>query len=391
MSKAGVFIGPSGEEYRDRKRPLWMVSLLVPGSVFLGPVLYFATGEALTLWLPLVFYYLIIPLLDMLVGEDQSNPPEEVVPQLEADAYYRYMTYALVPILIGAYLFGMWFVGTHALPFHGWLAMVLLTGTICGAAGINLGHELGHKKTPLERWLAKIVLAPLGYGHFPIEHNKGHHRDVATPEDPASSRMGETIWGFALREIPGAFFRAWELEAERLKKQGQPVWSLHNEILQPALISIALWGSIIALLGWQMVPFIAAVTLWSYLQLTSANYVEHYGLLRQKLPDGRYERTQPHHSWNSNHMFSNWASFHLQRHSDHHAHPARRYQSLRHFDNLPTLPNGYFGMFLISYFPPLWFRVMDRKLLEHADNRASNINFHPRKKDRLIRKYQIQP
>ncbi|WP_197477532.1 fatty acid desaturase, partial [Alcanivorax sp. HI0044] len=190
MNKASVFIGPSGVEYRDRKRHLWMVSLLVPGTVFLGPLLYMTTGNALLLWLPLAFYYLTIPVLDMLIGEDQSNPPEEVVPQLEADHFYRRMTYALVPILLGAYLFGMWFVGTHTLPLHGVIAMVLMTGTICGGAGLNLGHELGHKKTRIERWLAKLVLAPLGYGHFPIEHNKGHHRDVATPEDPASSRLG---------------------------------------------------------------------------------------------------------------------------------------------------------------------------------------------------------
>lgn len=390
MNKAGVFIGPSGVEYRDRKRPLWMVSLFVPASVFLGPLLYLATGNALLLWLPLAFYYITVPLLDMLIGEDQSNPPEEVVPQLEADHFYRRMTYALVPILLGAYLFGMWFVGTHSLPLHGIIAMVLLTGTICGAAGLNLGHELGHKKTRIERWLAKLVLSPLGYGHFPIEHNKGHHRDVATPEDPASSRLGENIWMFAVREIPGTFKRAWHLEKARLQKAGKPVWSMHNEILQPGLLSLIIWGSIIALFGWKMVPFIAAVTLWSYLQLTSANYVEHYGLLRHKLANGRYERTQPHHSWNSNHMFSNWASFHLQRHSDHHAHPARRYQSLRHFDDLPTLPNGYFGMFLISYIPPLWFRVMDKRLLENAEYNAANINFDPAKRAALIRKYAIK-
>ena len=184
--------------------------------------------------------------------------------------------------------------------------------------------------------------------------------------------------------------RAWQLEKTRLHKAGRPVWSVHNEILQPGLLSLVLWGSIIALFGWKMLPFIAAVTLWSYLQLTSANYVEHYGLLRHKEANGRYERTQPHHSWNSNHMFSNWASFHLQRHSDHHAHPARRYQSLRHFDNLPTLPNGYFGMFLISYVPPLWFKVMDRRLLEHADYNAANINFDPARREALIRKYRIQ-
>ena len=384
MSQAGVFVGPSGVEYRDRKRHLWIVSLFVPGTVFLGPLLVMATGEPLLLWLPLAFYYLAIPLLDMLIGQDRSNPPEEVVPQLEADMFYRRMTYALVPILLSAYLFGMWFVGTYSLPLHGIIAMVLLTGTICGAAGINLGHELGHKKTRTERWLAKLVLAPLGYGHFPIEHNKGHHRDVATPEDPASSRLGETIWKFALREIPGTMKRAWQLEKARLHKEGKAVWSLHNEILQPGLLSVIIWGSIIALFGWKMLPFIAAVTLWSYLQLTSANYVEHYGLLRHKDANGRYERTQPHHSWNSNHIVTNIFLYHLQRHSDHHANPTRSYQSLRHFEGVPELPSGYAGMVLLAYFPPLWFKVMNPKVIAHHKGDMRHANIKPSIREQVL-------
>lgn len=389
MSNSGVFTGPSGVVYRDRKRHLWLASFIVPSIVFSGPALYFATGSALCLWLPLLFYYGTVPLLDMLIGEDRSNPPEEVVPQLERDPFYRYVTYALVPLIWGAYLFGAWFVGTQNLPLHGIAAMVLLMGGMCGF-GINLGHELGHKKGRTERWLAKFVLAPCAYGHFFIEHNKGHHRDVATPEDPASSRMGESIWKFVRREMPGAFKRAWKLEKDRLEEQGKSVWSPGNEILQPALITLLLWGALIGAFGIAIVPYLLAVALWGAFQLTSANYVEHYGLLRRKRADGRYERTQPHHSWNSNHMFSNWATFHLQRHSDHHAHPTRRYQSLRHFEHLPSLPNGYFGMFLVAYVPPLWYAVMDKRLLTHTRYDASNINFDPNKREKLIRKYGLK-
>ena len=390
MSKAGVFTGPSGVIYRDRKRHLWFSSLFVPAIVFVGPALYFATGNnALMLWLPLAFYYLTVPVLDMLIGEDTSNPPEEVVPQLENDPYYRWILYALVPLIWGAWFYGAWFVGTQNLPWHGVLAMIYLIGGTCGV-GINLGHELGHKKGKGERWLAKFVLAPCAYGHFFIEHNKGHHKDVATPEDPASSRMGESIWKFALRELPGAAKRAWRLEKDRLNAQDKSVWSLENEIIQPAIITIVAWGSVLAIFGIGLLPYILGTAFWGAFQLTSANYIEHYGLMRHKKANGRYERTQPHHSWNSNHMFSNWATFHLQRHSDHHAHPTRRYQSLRHFENLPELPNGYFGMFFISYFPPLWYKVMDKRLLEHAGNDARNINFDPAKREKLIRKYGIE-
>ncbi|PKM30841.1 MAG: alkane 1-monooxygenase [Gammaproteobacteria bacterium HGW-Gammaproteobacteria-11] len=376
-------------EYVDHKRHLWLFSLLVPCTALVGPLLYlFVSPKVLWLWLPTLFAYGVIPLLDALIGEDQSNPPEEAVPALEADSYYRYVTYALVPILWISFLVSVIFVGTHDLPWYGVLAVILAAGGTLGY-GLNLGHEMGHKKTTLERWLAKITLALGFYGHFFVEHNRGHHRDVATPEDPASSRMGESIYRFVFREMPGAFFRAWDLEAERLDRCGKSVWSLDNEVLQPGLISLALYATLVALLGIEIIPVLLLIAFWGAFQLTQANYIEHYGLLRKKLPNGRYERCQPYHSWNSNHLFSNWALFHLQRHSDHHAHPTRRYQSLRDFPDLPRLPNGYFGMYLIAYLPPLWFKVMDGKLLDAVNRDPARINFEPAKRERLMRQYAL--
>jgi alkane 1-monooxygenase len=389
MSQAGVFTAPTGEVYRDHKRYFWAASIIVPLVAIIGPVLFLVTANALWLWAPLAFYYIIIPLLDMMMGEDRSNPPEQVVPQLEQDQYYRHVTYALIPMLWASWSFGIWFVCSQDLPLHGLVAAIIVLGLMQGGA-INLGHELGHKKTKTERWLAKLILAPSGYGHFYIEHNKGHHRDVATPADPASSRMGESIWVFVLREIPGAFFRAWEIEKNRLNKLGKSVWSPSNEILQPAALTALAWGTAVAIFGFQALPLVLAIAFGGWFTLTSANYIEHYGLLRQKLANGRYEQTQPHHSWNSNHVFSNWATFHLQRHSDHHANPTRRYQSLRHFDNLPTLPNGYLGMFVLAYIPPLWFAVMNPRLIKHVDGDSSKISFHAPAKEKLIQRYNLR-
>ena len=346
------------------------------------------TGQAWTLWLPAVFFYGLAPLFDRLLGEDLSNPPESAVPALDADPYYRWITYLLVPVLWLSFIFSAWFVAMQALPWHGVAAMVLICGTVGGFC-INLGHELGHKNTALERWLAKMILAPSGYGHFSIEHNRGHHRDVATLADPASSRMGESIYRFVLREMPGAFRRAWQLETARLRQRGQTIWSLQNEIFQPALITLLLWGGLMLWLGPKILPFLMVASFWANFQLTSANYVEHYGLLRREISPGKHEPCQPHHSWNSNHIFSNWALFHLQRHSDHHTYPLRRYQSLRHFDNLPRLPNGYFGMFSLAYFPPLWRRVMDPRLLQTVGRDASRINFDPRHRQALISRHQL--
>lgn len=376
--------------YRDRKRPLWLLSLFVPTFGLIGPALYLLVSPSeLWLWLSPLFFYFGIPLLDALIGEDPSNPPESEVPALEADPYYRWITYLLVPVLWASFIAICVFVASQPLSATGLLAMIINTGGGLGFA-INLGHEMGHKKSTLERWLAKLALVPACYGHFYIEHNRGHHRDVATPVDPASSRMGESIYRFVLREMPGGFRRAWQLERERLARCGKSPWSLDNEVLQPALISLALYGALVAALGWQILPFLLLSAFWGAFQLTSANYLEHYGLLRRKLENGRYEVCQPHHSWNSNHLFSNWALFHLQRHSDHHAHPTRRYQSLRNFPDLPRLPSGYFGMFLLAYVPPLWFRLMNPRLIEAVQGDAARINFQPGLRERLMRRYGLQ-
>jgi alkane 1-monooxygenase len=164
---------------------------------------------------------------------------------------------------------------------------------------------------------------------------------------------------------------------------------MHNEILQPALITLLLWAALSLWLGVQILPFLLVASFWANFQLTSANYIEHYGLLRQQRAPGKYETCKPHHSWNSNHIFSNWALFHLQRHSDHHAHPLRRYQSLRHFDNLPRLPSGYFGMFTVAYIPPLWRYVMDERLLAVVGRDASRINIDPRQHAAVVSRYRL--
>ena len=377
------------EPYRDRKRLAWLLSLAVPLTIAAGPVLWLWHPVTAMLWLPVAFSYAIAPLLDWALGTDASNPPESAVPALDADPYYRRITLALVPLLWGAFIFAAWFSQHADLTLAGQLGLVIATGGVGGFC-INLGHEAGHKRTPLERAMAKLILAPTGYGHFTVEHNRGHHRDVATPEDPASSRMGESIWRFVWREMPGAARRAWVLERDRLKTDGLPFWSLHNELLQPALVTLALWTALALWLGPQVLLFLLPASLWANFQLTSANYVEHYGLLRRKGPDGRYETCKPEHSWNSNHVFSNWATFHLQRHSDHHAHPLRRFQSLRHFEQAPQLPSGYFGMFPLAYVPPLWFAVMDKRLLDAVGRDPARINFDPAQRDRLIARHGLR-
>ena len=375
-------------QYKDPKKYLWLLSVIAPFAAPLGPIMYLYTGHTQWLWVFLAFFYLGLPVLDFVFGEDKQNPPEQAVPELENTKYYRVITYLLVPIITFGFLFNVVFLATHDLHWLHWLAVAITTGSLLGF-GLNLGHEMGHKKRKLDKALALFTLSLGGYGHFSIEHNRGHHRDVATPEDPATSRMGEHIYEFMLREIPGAFKRAWRLESERLERAGKSRWNAGNEMLQAGAMTLVLYTALIALFGWPMVPVLAVVAFWGAFQLTSANYIEHYGLMRQKLPNGEYERCAPHHSWNSNHLVSNLVVFQLQRHSDHHANPARSYQSLRDFPELPSLPSGYFGMFLIAYVPPLWFAIMNPRLLEVAGKNAQKINIHPSKRARVIQRYSL--
>ncbi len=374
----GVLHNGEAIHYVDRKRWLWLLSVAYPLQPFVAIWLHFKTGNELWFLLPLAVNYVVAPLLDWAIGEDRNNPPEEVVMQLDQDPYYRRLTFIVVPLHFITLIGSAWYAGTQPLSWWAFALLAFIAGTTAGFA-INTGHELGHKNSKFEKSLAKIVLAVAAYGHFSVEHNRGHHKDVSTPADPASARMGESIYKFARREIPGAFRRAWQIEKERLTLRGKSIWHRSNPILQSYAISAALSLLLILLMGWKAVPFLLIHNLLAYWQLTSANYIEHYGLLREQDVKGRYERCQPYHSWNSNHILSNLVLFHLERHSDHHTNPQRRYQSLRHFDDLPSLPNGYFGMYMLSYVPWLWFRVMDKRLMElpHVLGDLDKVNIDP--------------
>ena len=374
--------------YTDKKRYLWITSFLMPAFPLMGVFFYYRTGAEWMLALPLMISYLVLPVLDWLIGSDENNPPEQLVPELEADNYYRILTCLTVPMHFVVLIALAYVVGANDLSYGSILVTAIVAGGYSGL-GINTAHELGHKQTTIERFMAKLALAVPAYGHFCVEHNRGHHVLVATPDDPASSRMGESIYAFVLREIPQTMVRGWNLEKSRLKKKGLSTWSTKNEILQSYLLSLILQGSLVYLFGWVMLPFLAIHNVWAWFQLTSANYIEHYGLLRARQENGRYERCQPHHSWNANYTMSNLALFHLQRHSDHHTNPVRRYQSLRNFKDIPELPNGYYGMYLLAYIPWLWYRVMDKRVLAlpHIQGDLAKVNICPSQREAIHQRY----
>jgi alkane 1-monooxygenase len=377
---------PDGTAWTDGKRYWWLLSPALPAMSLVALLLAYMTGTGLWFWaVPLVFYG-IVPLLDRLIGTDPVNAPERAVPALEADRYYRRIVIAYIPTQYAVTLFGAWLAVSGGYAWWELIGLVIAVGVINGV-GINTAHELGHKTNPLERWLAKITLAPVAYGHFFIEHNKGHHKHVATPEDPASSRMGETFWAFLPRTVIGSVRSAWRIERARLQRDRKPVFSHNNEILQAWAMTLVLFGAVSLWLGPWALLFLVAQAAYGASLLEVVNYLEHYGLLRLKDANGRYERCQPRHSWNSNHVVTNLLLYQLQRHSDHHANPTRRYQSLRSFDDSPQLPSGYASMLLIAYLPPLWFRLMDPLVVRHHGGDLTRANLHPPRREQLLRRW----
>jgi alkane 1-monooxygenase len=372
--------------WRDGRRYLWPSAIVVPILPFLSFGLVRQTGAGGWWWLTAVLVFVLIPIMDLLGGDDVGNPPDEVAKQLQDDRYYRWLTYLYLPLQFGALVLGAWQWQAGGLDWIGRLGLLATVGTVNGIA-INTAHELGHKRESVERWLSKIALAPTAYGHFYVEHNRGHHTRVATFEDPASSRMGEGFWTFWPRTVFGSLRSAWHLETRRFTVRRRSPWTARNDILNAWLMTAVLFAALVIAFGPGVLPFLAAQAVWGFSLLEVVNYLEHYGLARQRNAAGRYEKVDERHSWNSNRLTTNIFLYQLQRHSDHHANPTRRYQVLRSFDTSPQLPAGYATMIVVALIPPLWRRVMDHRVLAHYGGDLGLANVHPPERARLAARY----
>ena len=373
-------------EWSDGKRFAWLLGIVVPLAPFFAYLYWSLTGFGGFWFMGPFLVFVLFPLLDAVVGMDPTNPPDSVLKYLEQDRYYRWCTYLFIPIQYAGLIFACWLWSSGDLSVVESVGLALTMGVVGGIA-INTAHELGHKRASSEKWLSRVALAQTGYGHFFIEHNRGHHVKVATPEDPASSRLGESFWAFLPRTVAGSLRSAWEIETARLDRLGKSAWGIHNDVLSAWAMTVVLFGGLAIVFGAVVLPYLLVQAVIGFSLLEVVNYLEHYGLRRQKREDGRYERCLPEHSWNSNNVASNVLLYHLQRHSDHHANPTRRYQALRHVDEAPQLPTGYAGMIVLAWFPPLWRRVMDPRLLDHYEGDVTRANIQPRKLDRILARY----
>lgn len=340
----------------------YFVVLAIPLVIVLGVVRgSWAAGAGIA------FVFVATPMLDLLLGRRRDNEGTSTTTRARVHDVPLFLWIAIQAAVM------IWLVDRVATSpgsaLEHALAIVSL-GLLTGGAGITVAHELMHRPGALERGLAEGLMSVVSYPHFTIEHVHGHHRNVATPRDPATSRLGESVYRFLPRTLVGGVTSAWRIEVERLDKRGLGVWSRENRMLRFACVQLAMYAAIALMWGVRGVLVWAAQAAIAIVLLELVNYVEHYGLARAAIGDGRFERVQPWHSWNASERFSNWLLFNLQRHSDHHFLAARPYETLRHYDDVPQLPAGYATMVLLALVPPLWHRVMDRRAIAAARGTA---------------------
>jgi alkane 1-monooxygenase len=378
----------AGANWRDPKRYLWLLVPVTPGMVALSWLLVWTTGWTPFWWTGAVLTFVVMPLTDHLLGRDIGHrAPDEALAALEGDRYYRAATHLYLPAQYLSLIFACWLWAgggwLHISPV-GKLGLMVATGVVGGIAN-NAAHELGHRRGGAERWLSKVALAQSCYGQFYVEHNRGHHVRVATAEDPASARFRENVYAFAVRSVTGSTRSAWRLEAKRLARKGRSRWSLRNDVLNAWLMSAAMLVGLTVWFGAVDLPWLAGQAVIGMFLLEAMNFVSHYGLRRRRLPSGRYEPLRPAHCWNSTAVMTNVFLLHLQRHSDHHLHPMRRYQAVRDTEQAPQLPGGYVAMLVLSLCPPLWRRVMDPRVLAVYDGDVSLTALRPRDAKRIAR------
>jgi alkane 1-monooxygenase len=341
---------------------VFFVPVTLPTAAWLSTL----TGlPNLMAWYPLFFLFVLVPSLDYLLGHDSVNIEKSEESVVSEKFWFKALTLLVLPVQLATLIWSaIWFVNQE-LNFLGTMGWLFSQGIVSSILAINVAHELIHKDAKLEKTVGGILLTSVGYYGFKIEHLRGHHVHVSTPEDASSARFGQSLWAF----MPEALIRntknAWKLESERLKNSGLGFFHWRNEMLGWTLLWIIFCSGFYFTLGWMGLLFFVLQGFFAACSLEVINYVEHYGLERKKISEDRYERTTHLHSWNSDYALSNLMLFQLQRHSDHHAFPKRRYAILRHHEDSPQLPGGYSAMFVLALFPPLWHRIIDPRVLAH--------------------------
>ncbi len=309
-----------------------------------------------------VFVFVLVPIIDQFSPSSEENIPVSEQAEFLKRRLFDWLLYLNLPILyfvLGFFVYQLNATTMTGLEMAGNLISV---GIVIGTCGINVGHELGHRTSKIDHLISQLLLLPALYVHFFVEHNRGHHKHVGTDLDPASAKKGEGLYFFWIKSTFGGYFSAWKIEADRLKKIKKHVFSFDNTMLLFTLSQIGYIWLIYFFTGYPNLLYVLLAGVIGLLLLETINYLEHYGLRRKKLDNGRYEKVLPRHSWNSNHSFGRIVLYELTRHSDHHYIASKKYQVLDHHEDSPQLPAGYPAMILAALLPPLWFFLMDKRI-----------------------------
>lgn len=328
------------------------------------PISVFISFESFGIWTysAVFFAFVVLPLLDLVTGESHENLSKEAALSQNKKRIFDVMLYLNVPIVFGLLFIVFSNYSKYDYTTFETIGLALSSGILLATNGINVAHELGHRSPYYERFMSKLLYMPCLYMHFYIEHNFGHHLHVATPEDGATARFNQTVYSFWFTSVTKQYFDAWRRQKQLLKVGNESFWSVKNDMLWYHFIQPVYLLGVFYFFSFEVMVFALAIGIISFLFLESINYIEHYGLRRQKMASGRYERVQPHHSWNSNFNIGRIVLYELTRHSDHHYKSSKKYQVLKSYDESPTLPLGYPASILLSFVPPLWFRVMNPRV-----------------------------
>ena len=314
-------------------------------------------------YLTLIYTFVFIPILESNTKEYLNEYSDDEKKSRNLDPFFDFLLYLNIPIV-----YGIFFVSLNTLlntdSAYEIIGIILSASIVMATNGINVGHELGHRKSLFSRTCSKLLYLPCQYMHFFIEHNYGHHINVATPDDPATAKYKQNLYSFWISSVTKTYLSAWRIQLKLLRVSKQSFISLKNDMIFYTLFQISFLIFIYLNYGLIITIYSVFMSVVSFLFLETINYVEHYGLLRRIKSNGRYERVKPHHSWNSNHTIGRITLYELTRHSDHHFKSSKKYQVLESIEDSPQLPYGYPTSILISFFPPLWFRIMN-PLVEH--------------------------
>lgn len=325
------------------------------------PLSAFVSFESMGLgtFISVIYAFIILPFLDLIAGNNSENLSKEEENNKKTKWIFDVMLYLNLPIVFGLLWLVFTKVQTQEYATYECIGLGLSTGILLATNAINVAHELGHRTPYFERFMSKCLYIPCLYMHFYIEHNFGHHMNVATPNDGATAKYNQTVFSFWITSVTKQYLDAWKCQMKLLKIQNQPFFSMKNDMLWYHLIQPAYLFGVFYFFSFNVMLFAIAIGVVSFLFLESINYIEHYGLVRFKTPSGRYERVQPQHSWNSNFNIGRIVLYELTRHSDHHFKSSKKYQLLNSYEQSPTLPFGYPASILLSFIPPLWFKIMN--------------------------------